>query len=79
MDKIGSILQTALGGMQTALRGLGRTANTVATGTSRNGDATALAEPLVRALEQQRALEASARVLEHTGRALDSILAALHR
>ena len=79
MDKIGLLLQTALGAMQASSRGIQRTAQAVATGSARPGEAADLAAPLVYALEQQRALEAAAQVLHHAGRALDSILAAMHR
>jgi hypothetical protein len=79
MDKLGSILQTGLGGVQRGLTDLRATAHEVATAPGRDSEATELAEPLVRALEQQRAIEAAAKVLEHATRAIDSLLVALHR
>ncbi len=78
MDKIGSVAQIALGAIQTNLRGLGQSAQAVASATGRsNTDPTGLAKPLVRSLEQQRAIEASAKVLQHADRMLGALLDAL--
>jgi hypothetical protein len=77
MDKIDSILQTALGGIQTNLRKLHEAANEIATAPARGTEPTELDKPLVAALEAQRALEASAAVMRRADRALDSLLEAL--
>lgn len=77
MDRIGSIAQIALGGIQTNLRGLKQTAQTIASASGAQAEPTDLADPLIRALEQQRALEASAKVLRHADEMLGALLAAL--
>ena len=77
MDKVDSILQTALGGIRANLRKLHEAANEIATAPARGAEPTKLDEPLVAALEAQRALEASAAVMRRADQALDSLLEAL--
>jgi hypothetical protein len=77
MDKLASITQTALGGIQRSLDGLRTTAHDVATTSVNQPDPAALADQTLRALEQQRALEAAAKVLERTDDALGLLLRAL--
>ena len=77
MDKIASIMQTALGGIRRSLDGLRATEHEIATVSVSETESAELADPLVRALEQQRALEAAAKVLERTDDALGSLLRAL--
>jgi len=77
MDKVDSILQTALGGIRANLRKLHEAANEIATAPARGAEPTELDEPLVAALEAQRALEASAAVMRRADQALDSLLEAL--
>ncbi len=77
MDKIDSVLQTALGGIQRNLRKLHDAANEIATAPARGAEPSELDEPLIAALEAQRALEASAFVLRRADEALGSLLEAL--
>jgi flagellar hook-associated protein FlgK len=77
MDKIDSVLQTALGGIRTNLRKLHDAANEIATAPARGADPVELDKPLVAALEAQRALEASAAVMRRADQTLDSLLEAL--
>jgi hypothetical protein len=77
MDKLASITQTALGGIQRSVDGLRATAHDVATTSVSQLDPVALADQTLRALEQQWALEAAATVLERTDAALGLLLRAL--
>jgi hypothetical protein len=77
MDKIASVTEIALGGIRASLERLHRAAHAVATAGVEGRDPIELAEPLVRALEAQRALEASAAVLRRADDAFDSLLDAL--
>jgi hypothetical protein len=77
MDKIDSILTTALGGIQTNLRKLHAAANEIATAPARGAEPTELDKALVDALEAQRALEASAVVMRRADQALGTLLDAL--
>jgi hypothetical protein len=77
MDKIDSILQTALGGIRTNLRKLHEAADEIATAPARGAEPTELDKPLVAALEAQRALEASAVVVRRADQALGSLVEAL--
>jgi hypothetical protein len=74
MDKITGITETALGGIQTSLKKLNQAANEIATAPVRRTEPTELIDPLVDALEAQRALEASAKVLKRTDDALGTLL-----
>ena len=77
MDKIPSVLQTALAGIQRNLRKLHEAADEIATAPVRHAEPTELDKPLVAALEAQRALEASAAVMRRADEALGSLLEAL--
>jgi G3E family GTPase len=77
MDKIDSVLRTALGGIQTSLRKLNDAANEIATAPAHDSEPTELDKPLVDALEAQRALEASAVVMRRADQALGTLLDAL--
>jgi flagellar basal body rod protein FlgG len=77
MDKIDSILRTALGGIQTNLRKLHAAANEIATAPARGAEPTELDKALVDALEAQRALEASAAVIRRADHALGTLLDAM--
>ena len=77
MDKLASITQTALGGIQRSLDALRATVHDVATTSVSQPDPTALADQTSRALEQQRTLEAAAKVLERIDDALGLLLRAL--
>jgi hypothetical protein len=74
MDKIASISQTALGGIQRNQRRLAEAAHEIATAPVRRTEPTNLVDPLVRALEAQRALEAAAKVIERTDQMLGTLL-----
>ena len=74
MDKITGVLQAALGGIQRASRKLDGAAQQIATAPTRRDEPTELADPLVRALEAQRALEASARVVRRADQMLGTLL-----
>jgi flagellar basal body rod protein FlgC len=74
MDKISGITESALGGVQTSLRKLNQAAHDVATGPVRRTEPTELVDPLVDALEAQRTLEASAKVLQRADEMLGSML-----
>ena len=74
MDAAFSALTSAASGIQTNLRGLQQTAHAIATG-SVNGDSPIdLADSLVDAIVQQRALEASANVMRRVDEAIGSII-----
>jgi hypothetical protein len=77
MDKIDSVLRTALGGIQTTLRKLSAAANEIATAPARDAEPTELDKPLLDALEAQRAIEASAVVVRRADQALGTLLDAL--
>ncbi len=77
MDKLPSVTQSALQGLQEGRRRLEKAASYVAAGPAHGTKPTELTDPLVRALEAQRAFEASAKTLEHADRALQSLLDAL--
>ncbi len=77
MDKIGSIFQTALSGIQTNLRKLNDAANDIATAPARGAEPTELDKSLVDALEAQRAIEASAVIMRRADQALGTLLDAL--
>ena len=77
MDKIDSVLRTALGGIQTNLRKLNDAANEIATAPVRGAEPTDFDKALVDALEAQRAIEASAVVMRRADQALGTLLDAL--
>ncbi len=77
MDKIDSVLRTALGGIQTNLRKLNDAANEIATAPARGAEPTDFDKALVEALEVQRAIEASAVVMRRADQALGTLLDAL--
>lgn len=78
MDKIDSILQAALSGVQTGQRRLHEAAQSVATAPADASlEPTDLTEPLVRMLEAQRAIEASAVVMRRADDMLGSLLEAV--
>ena len=77
MDKISSVLQTALGGVQSSLKRLDTAAQKIATAPVRRDEPTDLADPLVEALVAQRSLEASAAVMRRADDALGALLDAL--
>ena len=74
MDKISGISDSALGGVQASLKKLNRAANEIATAPVRRTEPTELVDPLVDALEAQRALEASAKVLQRADQVLGTLL-----
>jgi hypothetical protein len=77
MDKIDSVLRTALGGIQTNLRKLKDAANDIATAPVRGAEPTELDQSLVAALEAQRAIEASAVIMRRADESLGTLLDAL--
>jgi flagellar basal body rod protein FlgG len=77
MDKITGINATALDGIQTNLRKLQEAAHEVASAPARDAEPVELVKPLVKMLEAQRAIEASAVVLRRADDAFDSVLDAL--
>jgi hypothetical protein len=74
MDRISGVLQAALGGIQRASRKLDAAAQEIGSSPVRRDEPTELADPLVRALEAQRALEASASLVRRTDEMLRSLL-----
>jgi hypothetical protein len=74
MDKISGSLQAGLAGIERATRRLDRAAHEIATAPARRDEPVELVDPLVRALEAQRALEASAKVVERTDEMLRTLL-----
>jgi hypothetical protein len=74
MDKISATLQAAVGGIQVSANRLHRAAHEVATASGRREGPGAQVESLVRALEAQRTLEASARIVERADEMLGSLL-----
>ena len=74
MDKISRIGDSALGGVQASLKKLNRAANEIATAPVRRTEPTELVDPLVDALEAQRALEASEKVLQRANQVLGTLL-----
>ena len=77
MSKIPSATESALSGIQAGLRKLHEAAHEIATASVERADPVELADPLVKMLEAQRAIEASAAVMRRANAALDSILEAL--
>jgi hypothetical protein len=77
MDKIDSVLRTALGGIETNLRKLNDAAKSIASASARDAEPMDLDKSLVEALEAQRALEASAVVMRRADQALGTLLDAL--
>jgi len=77
MDKLDSVMRVALEGVQTNLRRLHEAAHEIATAPVRGAEPADLAEPLVRMLEAQRAIEASAAVMRRADETLDGLLEAL--
>ena len=77
MDKIDSVLRTALGGIETHLRKLNDAAKDIAAAPARDAEPAELDKSLVEALEAQRALEASAVVMRRADQALGTLLDAL--
>jgi hypothetical protein len=77
MDKIDSVLRTALAGIQTNLRKLNDAANEIATAPAHGAEPTELDKALIDALEAQRAIEASAVVMRRADEALGTLLDAL--
>ena len=74
MDKISGIGDSALGGVQASLKKLNQAANEIATAPVRRTEPTELVDPLVDALEAQRALEASEKVLQRADQVLGTLL-----
>jgi hypothetical protein len=74
MDKISGVTQTALGGVQSSLKKLDQAAHEIATAPVRRTEPTELVDPLVDALRAQRALEASAKVLQRADQMLGTLL-----
>jgi hypothetical protein len=74
MDKITGITDSALRGIQTSLKKLDRAASDIATAPVRRTEPTELAGSLVDALEAQRTLEASAKVLKRADQMLGTLL-----
>jgi len=74
MDKISSVLPIAMGGIERASRKLNDAAQEVASAPVRRDEPTELVDPLVRALEAQRALEASANVVRRADEMLGTLL-----
>lgn len=74
MDKISGVSETALSGIQNSLKKLNQSAQEVASASVRRTEPTELVEPLVDAIEAQRALEASAKVLKRTDQMLGTLL-----
>lgn len=77
MDKIASTTETALGGIQRNLETLNKSAVEIAQAGAEGREPTELADPLVRALVAERAVEASAAVLKRANDAMDDVLQAL--
>jgi hypothetical protein len=67
-------LQSALSGIQTSYGGLEKSAREIASATDERSESIELVEPLVHALEEQRALEASANVLRRADEALGTLI-----
>ena len=77
MDKITGINTTALDGIQTNLRKLHDAAQQIAVAPAQGAGLIEVVEPLVKMIEAQRAIEASAVVVRRANDALDSVLNAL--
>jgi hypothetical protein len=77
MDKIAPTNQTSLAGIQRNMESLHQAANDIAQAAVNGGSPTELADPLVRALVAERAIEASAEMLKRSNEAIDSVLEAL--
>ncbi len=74
MDSAFSALTSAASGIQSNLRGLQQTAHEIATASVSGKEPVDLADSLVDAIVQQRALEASANVMRRVDDALGSII-----
>jgi hypothetical protein len=74
MDKIAP---TSLAGIQRNMESLHKAANDIAQAAVNGSEPTAFADPLVRALVAERAIEASAEMLKRSNEAIDSVLEAL--
>jgi hypothetical protein len=77
MDKIPGTLSVAAGGIERGLRHLREATHEIAAAPAHPTEPTPLVEPVVRALEAQRAVEASANVVRRTDDMLDALLEAL--
>ena len=77
MDKITGINTTALDGIQTNLRKLHEAAQQIAAAPAQGAGPVEVVEPLVEMIEAQRAIEASAVVLQRANDAFNSVLDAL--
>ena len=77
MDKITGINTTTLDGIQTNLRELHEAAPQIAAAPARGAGPVEVVAPLVKMIEAQLAIEASAVVLRRANDALDSVLEAL--
>lgn len=67
-------LQSALSGIQANYRALEKSAHQIASATGRRDEPIELVEPLVHAIERQRALEASANVLKRVDETLGTLI-----
>ena len=74
MDKISGSLQTALAGIDRAAQRLDKAAQDVASATARRSEPVEVVDSLVQALEAERALEASAKVMERADEMLGTLL-----
>jgi hypothetical protein len=74
MDKISGVTETALGGIQSSLKKLNQAANEIATAPAQRTEPTEHVDALVDALEAQRALEASAKVMQRADQMLGTLL-----
>ena len=74
MDSAFSALTSAASGIQSNLRGLQQTAHDIATAGANGESPIDLADSLVDAIVQQRALEASANVMRRVDEAIGSII-----
>jgi hypothetical protein len=77
MDKIAPTNQTSLAGIQRNMESLHQAANDIAQAAVNGREPTEFADPLVRALVAERAIEASAEMLKRSNEAIDSVLEAL--
>ncbi len=77
MDKIAPTNQTSLAGIQRNMESLHKAANDIAQAAVNGREPTEFADPLVRALVAERAIEASAEMLKRSNEAIDSVLEAL--
>lgn len=77
MDKIAPTHQVALAGIERNMKSLHRAATEIAQAAVNGREPTEFADPLVRALVAERAVEASSEVLKRSNEAFDSVLEAL--